>query len=271
MTVMFSEPAVSEFFFTAAHAGSAELKLDYAYERGLEVAVVVGDPGLGKSTLLRRLARRVAEAGDVVIDVFFPQIDVDGLLAFLDAELACSAQTRCTARGDGRDVLLRRITDCTRQLADDDRSVVVLIDDAHCIRDPAFFEALHLLLNLRQRERSRFTIILAGQKQLLTDLARVPAFAQRIAVTATLAPFDAALTAEYVRSRYCGGMSAHADRFDTEVLVAIHDHSGGVPRRIDRLCEMALLVASQSDREGVTVEDIEQIAAEAGLSSDAVF
>ncbi len=265
MTVMFSEPAVSGFFFAAAHAGAAELKLEYALEQGLEAAVVAGDPGLGKTTLLRRLARRVAEAGDVVVDIFFPQIGVDDLLAILDAELEQHVRTRAAVCGESRDVLLRRITDHMRQLADDGRRVVLLIDDAHCIRESAVFEALHLLLNLRQRERLCLTIVLAGQKSLLADLVRLPALVQRIGVTATLAPFDAATTAEYVRHRLHSERPDDADRFPNETLVAVHDYSEGVPRRIDRLCEMALLVASLDDRRVVTVRDIEQVAADAGL------
>lgn len=265
MVVAVAEPVTEAFFFAGSHAGAAELKLAYALDRGLEVAVVVGDSGLGKTTLLRRLAARAVAAGDVVADVFFPRLDVDDLLAFLDAELEGRSRPTSLRSGEGREARLRRIAEHARRLADDGRGVVVAIDDAHLVRDACVFEALHLLLNLREREQARFTIVLAGQKPLLTDLARQTAFAQRIGITATLAPFDAAATADYVRERLRSGSPEDADRFDAAALVALHDHSGGVPRRIDRLCEMSLIVASSNDRQRITSIDVDQVAGETGL------
>ena len=74
-------------------------------------------------------------------------------------------------------------------------------------------------------------------------------------------PFDPAATADYVRHRLEHD-SCDVETFDPQALAAVHDHSGGVPRRIDRLCEMAILVASQSGSRTVTVRDIQLVAAE---------
>lgn len=265
MVVAVAEPATEPFFYAGSCAGAAELKLAYALDRGLEVAVVVGDAGLGKTTLLRRLAERGRAAGDVVVDVFFPRLDVDDLLAFLDTELDGRSRPISHRGGDGREARLRRIAECARRLADDGRGVVIVIDDAHLVRDPAVFEALHLLLNLREREQARVTIVLAGQRPLLADLARQSAFAQRIGITATLAPFDAVATADYVRARLRYESPEAAEVFDAAALVALHDHSGGVPRRIDRLCEMSRIVASSNDRPCITSSDVDQVAGETGL------
>lgn len=249
-------PTADTSFYPGASAGVAELKLAYAFDQGLEVAILIGEPGLGKTTLLRRLTARVMASGHVAADVFFPRLDADGLLAFVDAELSAEPSP-----DSSREIRLRRIAQRARRLAEDGRRIAIVIDDAHLIRDAEVFEALHLLCNLREREGVCLTIILAGQRSLLAGLARVRAFAQRVAVTAALFPLNAEETADYIRHRL-RFEGRDECLLETETLTAIHDRSDGVPRAIDRIREMATLVASSQGRSGITTEDVAAVAAE---------
>src|SRR5690606_36937407 len=120
-----------------------------------------------------------------------------------------------------REMRLRRIAARSRQLAQENRSLAILIDDAHLLRDPAAFETLQLLLNLREREGARLSIALAGQRSLLAELERVPPFSQRISVVATLAPLNEEQTATYVRHRLSAARW-DGSHFDSDALTAIH-------------------------------------------------
>ena len=260
------EPSPTEFFFAHAHAAAAALKLAYALEQGHELALLVGEPGLGKSRLLRQATANAAAAGDAVVDVYFSRLDADSLLAFLEGELAQrddAKQPMSRAAGCRTDSL-QPIARHVRRLSDAGRGIVIAIDDAHLIRDPAVFETLQLLLNLRDREHARLTILLAGQRSLLADLSRTPALAQRVAVTASLAPLDVGSTSQYVQARL---------QFDHDGEIAInddavellHDAACGVPRHIDRLCAMARLIAELDNRCRISVADVGEVALELGL------
>lgn len=238
-------------FFAGGRAGAAELKLTYAFEQNLEVALLVGDPGLGKTTLLRRAATRIADSGHSVVDVYFPQLDADGLLSFIASELDDANTTALR-----RDELLRRIAASAHQLAKQNRGLVLLLDDAHVMTDPAAIECLHLLLNLRQREGVRMMTILAGQRSLLANLARVPAFAQRVAITATLLPLNLSEAIDYTR-HVLQSSENDALLIEDEALEVIPRLTGGVPRAIDRLCEMATIIAAANGSTRLTVTDLQ--------------
>lgn len=242
-------------FFAGSQAAGAELKLAYAFEQELEIAVIVGDSGLGKTTLLRRFTSRSEAAGHVVVDVFFPQLTADGLLSFIAAELGDAPVS-----GD-RDALVRRISQLVREIAERGLALVIVIDDAHLMSDAATLEALQLLLNLREREDARLTIVMAGQRSLIAKLGRVPAVAQRVGITATLLPLNdeetSAFTRQFLRANGHGEML-----IDDEALQSVYPLTGGVPRMIKRLCEMATLVAASGGASEVSLADLRSVAAE---------
>ncbi len=263
MTSPFRGSSAGAPYFRTGGTHAAELKLAYAVEQGLEVALLVGPPGLGKTTLLRRIADHAAAANDAVVDVFFPRLDADELLEFIDAELP-----QTDAAGEASEPRLRRVAARMRAVAEAGRGLLIAIDDAHLLRDPAAFDVLHLLLNLREREGVRMTVLLAGQTSLLASLARSGAFAQRIAVTATLSPMNRDETDAYLRHHLAA--SGHdADAFDDAAFEALHDRSAGIPRTVNHLCEMALLIAGADGRDRITAADIDAVAQECAALREA--
>ncbi|MBA3314490.1 MAG: AAA family ATPase [Planctomycetaceae bacterium] len=243
-------------FFAESQAGAAELKLAYAFEQALDVAVLIGDPGLGKTTLLRRFASRVEATGDTVIDVFYPQLGADGLLAFIAGEL--DGEPTSSGR---REDWIRRIANRVRRTAEQGCGLVIVVDDAHLMADAATLESLQLLLNLRERENARLTLVMAGQRSLIANLNRVPALAQRIGVTATLLPLSRTETASYAR-HFLRAMRHAEVTIDDDAALALHEMTGGVPRAVNRLCEMAIVVAAADGASTIRRADVQTVAGE---------
>ena len=245
-------------------AAAAELKLDYAFNNDLEIALLVGEPGVGKTTLLRRFSHRLATAGHAVVDVFFPQLQPDELLAFVDGELGASNNSA----GEDRHNALRRIARRARQLGREQRALVIVIDDAHLITDRDVLETLQSLLNLRDREAVRLMLLLAGEKSLLANLARVPALAGRVGVTALLAPLNLQELKSYLRQQSLGG-NKNSSELDDQTLECLHRMSAGIPRTVNRICEMARLLARADGRETAKLADLESLEGEFAMGSRA--
>ena len=144
------------------------------------------------------------------------------------------------------------------------RHPVLIIDDAHLIDDPATLQTLELLLNFQQAPQCVFSLILLGDRLLLSRLARMPRFDERLAVRAMLQSLSTEETARYVRFRL-EVAGARNSMFEPHALEEIAQLSGGVPRRINRLADLALLVGYADGRRELTVSDVASVSEELAL------
>jgi type II secretory pathway predicted ATPase ExeA len=92
-------------------------------------------------------------------------------------------------------------------------------------------------------------------------LKRFGPLIDRLELTAVLQPFTASETAAYVRHRLqAAGTTAAV--FDEAALALVHELSGGLPRRINRLCDFALLVGYAEELHDITPTQIDAVAEE---------
>ncbi|MGE5307566.1 MAG: ExeA family protein [Deltaproteobacteria bacterium] len=118
---------------------------------------------------------------------------------------------------------------------------VIVIDEAQAIEDRNIFEEVRLLLNFQLDNAFLLTIILLGQPELKYSVMSLPQFMQRMAVRYHLKAFDEQESKEYVLHRLSVS-GAQKEIFDTEALHEIYACSQGIPRRINTICDLALLV-----------------------------
>lgn len=255
----------ADFFYPARSHESALLKLRYLVEQHQGIAVITGPSGCGKSCLLDTFGEQAPAACRPIIPVVFPQLGSAELLGYLAAKLEAGDGTPCPTH-DSLDHVLQRLEQQLIKATAAGRQPVILLDDAHLIADRRVFQTLQLLLNYRRAERVEFSIILAGQPELVGQLKRYPALFDRLAFVATLQPLSAEETAAYVehRLRIAG---ATAPIFDAPALAAIHEHSRGLPRRINRLCDFALLVGYADQLDRLTAGEITAVAEELTLAA----
>jgi general secretion pathway protein A len=103
--------------------------------------------------------------------------------------------------------------------------------------------------------------VLLGQTGLLVAIERLPALEERIAVKCLLRRLTQTETLAYVQHRL---QAAGAERplFSDAALEAVHQHSLGVPRRINRLCDLALLVGFAEEATTIEAPQIDAISEE---------
>jgi general secretion pathway protein A len=247
-----------QYYPGESHQG-ALLKLRYAIESRRPAAVLAGAAGTGKSLLARTLFRQLSSNYDPRIHLVFPQMPPDQLLAYLADEL--DPVDRNAFGTPSVDTSVRRIRQRLMDNAQHGKHAVIVIDEAHVLEECQALETIRLLLNFEANEQNVATIVLVGQPQLIADLDRFPSLEERFGVKCLLRPFTADETASYVSHRMAAAGAQRAI-FDEHALQALHDRAKGIPRRINRLADLALLVGFAEGCEIVDASRIEAVARE---------
>ena len=143
------------------------------------------------------------------------------------------------------------------------RNNVLIIDEAQNLSADVL-EQLRLLTNLETRERKLLQIVLIGQPELRAMLARpeLEQLAQRVIARYHLDALSAPETAQYVRHRMDAAGLTQPLPFDRRALWRIHQRTRGVPRRINLLCDRALLGAFAGGRAQVDRAIVDRAASE---------
>lgn len=252
-----------ECFFPSQTHQAVLLKLRYLIETQKGAGVLVGSTGTGKTFVTHRLANELSYQASPWLNFVFPQMSADDLLTDVAIRLGGeSAAADCPMHSVlPRSAALRIIERSLSEHARAGRHPVLVIDDAHLIDDPATLQALELLLNFQQPPQRAFSLILLGDRLLLSRLSRLPRFDERLAVRAMLQSLSPDETARYIRFRLEVAGARHAI-FDAEALTEIAELSDGIPRRINRLADLALLVGYADGRSHLTAEDVASVSEE---------
>jgi len=249
-----------ESFCRLPNHAAALLKLRFVLEQRQASAAIVGPSGIGKSLLIRVLQSSLPENMGPVVCVNFPCLSPLELVRYLVTELSMVSESPLPA-GNGLDHWLQAWEQQLAWCAQHNRLPIFVVDDAQVIEDRAVWQAWQLLLTYRERAGLGFSVLFAGQPELLGRLQRVPQLEERLALVCTLTSLTEAETTEYILHRLA--ITGRLEPiFDASALAAIWQQTGGIPRRIDRLCDFSLLVGYAEGRTTITADDIAGVADE---------
>jgi general secretion pathway protein A len=219
-------------------------KLRYATENRRAAGVVAGLAGTGKTVLIEMLRQQLGERYQPFVRVVFPQMTDRDLLVYLAEQLGAppADPPRYTIEES-----LRRLEYILAENVRRDQHAVLVIDEAHLLEDSGLLEPLRLLLNLGSLDKPPFTLLLVGQPTLLPMIQRHGSFEERMDIKVVLSALSADETAEYIAHRL-NAAGASRDIFSTDAVTTIHQLTAGIPRRINRLCDLALLVGFASGK-----------------------
>lgn len=249
--------AVSELYPShSVHA--ALLRLRYCFQNEAGAALLIGQSGVGKSSVLRKLA-----AEDQYLRPFahvvYPTLSCAELQRIVAAEIF---DDTAVDNNNSADAILIQLQKTLRGHAADGRHPVIVFDEAHLLNNDALDQVVLPLLSLADTDATlSFSVVLAGQPSLGAHVARNAQLRDRIAVTATMDGFTDNETMQYIQAGIAAAGAARTI-FTADAIHAISRLSAGNPRRINRLCDMALLVGYADQLSEVTASEIESLAAE---------
>ena len=253
----------ADFLYLSKQHRMALNLLEYGMLTQAGFVVITGEVGAGKTTIVRRFLKTAAS--DLTIGVITNTNKSLGKLLTWVA-MAFDLDHR------GRDYIKhynRFVEFLLTQYAAGKRTLLI-IDEAQNMT-PAVLEELRMLSNVNNEKDQLLQTVLVGQPELLETLKRpeLRQFVQRIAVHYHLTGLDDFETEEYIHHRL-GVVGGRADLFDHQACAAVHYFSGGIPRLINLLCDVALVYGYSSELTRIdydTVLDAVDDRARQGLSS----
>jgi len=236
----FERDVPTEQLYTTPKFDELLSRLEYA-ARNRKFSVITGNVGVGKTTAVRKfvdsLDKNSFRCIYIADSALTPRVFYWEVLSQLVSDVKPSFY-----RSEGK----RKMLECFSRMTDSAHIVpVIIIDEAHLLSN-GMLEETRFLLNNCMDSQNLMSLVVVGQSELRAKLSKeiFEPITQRIDFRFTLVPFDRAQTQDYIHShmRYAGELR---DTFTQSAIDAVFTFSGGVARKINKVCSVALLYAAQ--------------------------
>jgi len=241
------------FFFSSRGHRRAMAYLVYGVHQGEGLIVITGEIGAGKTMLASTLARKMASRNLVLAQVVSTSLEADDIVRMVAAALGLSQE-------NSKAVLLNRIEQfliaCQRQ----GKRVLLLVDEAQNL--PArSVEELRMLSNFVCADKPLLQTFLLGQPEFRRTLQspEMEQLRQRVIASCHLGPLDGAETEAYIVHRLQTVGWRDDPSFGRGTFDAIYQHSGGIPRKINILCDRLLLMGRLDEKHAFTVKEVDAV------------
>jgi general secretion pathway protein A len=244
------------FLYLSSQHEEALARMLYTVQGRKGAGLVTGVFGCGKTILVQELIDRLSQANYKTAVINSPQLEPVELLRAIVRNLKAidlpQKKTELSA-----DYLLEVLGKILQNNIHNGQETVVIIDEAHVIKDELVFEQLRLLLNFQLKDRFMITLLLIGQPELKQIIEDNKPFDQRIAFKYFLDALNLDDTKKYIQHRLdVAGQKKQL--FTDEAIPLIYKHSGGIPRLINNLCDLCLLIGASKHVTAVDEEMVKQ-------------
>lgn len=251
----FSTTADPAFMYASQEHREALLRLQLSLRQRRGLNVIIGDIGVGKTTLCRKLYDDIArEEGYVIRVVDDPSFRSEyQFMAYLLQAFGVPRHGR-----SGYDY-----KECFRnfllEMVEKGQTPILLIDEGQ-ILSPAILEMIRMFLNFETAQFKLLQLVIFAQLELLERLRVRRNFLDRIALRYILNPLQEHEVAEMIafRLEVAGYPPDRPALFTPDAVRAIYEATGGLPRPITMLCHNALEYLILNQRGVVDREVVEQ-------------
>ena len=245
------------FFYGSKQHRRAKAYLEYGVSRNEGFIVITGEIGAGKTTVLRSLIEGLHGSNVIAGHLVTTQLGAEDTLRMVGA--AFGFRVKDVPKSE---LLITLEAFLISQTSKGKRCLLV-VDEAQNL-SPRAVEELRMLSNFQFGNQALLQSFLIGQPEFREILQRpeMEQFRQRVAATCHIGPLDADETRSYIEHRLkCAG-ATDKPSFEPTAFEGIYKASGGIPRRINSVCDRLLLLGYLSNRSHLTAEDVAEVAKE---------
>lgn len=245
------------FFFGSRQHRRAMAYLEYGLHQNEGFIVITGEVGAGKTTLVRNLFSKLDPEQVVAANLVSTQLDADDTL-----RMVASAFGIPTKQTD-KSTLLLSLEAFMVSIARQGKRCLLVVDEAQNLT-PRAVEELRMLSNFQLETHALMQSFLIGQPEFrhILQSPQMQQLRQRVIAACHIGPMDAEETQGYIEHRLkCVGWK-DSPRFEPDAYQAIFAASGGVPRRINSVCDRLLLSGFLAEKRVFSRADVEEVAGE---------
>jgi putative secretion ATPase (PEP-CTERM system associated) len=249
------------FYFDSRQHHRAMAFVEYGLHQSEGFIVVTGEVGAGKTTIVRSLLNKLDANQVLAAHIVTTQLEADDMLRMVAASFGIRTQ------GADKAQLLLSLEAVLTNAAAEGKRCLLIVDEAQNL-SPKAVEELRMLSNFQLGTHALLQSFLVGQPEFRAILQspHMHQLRQRVIAACHIGPLDAEDTRRYVehRLRHVGWSGPYP--FDGGAFQAIHEASGGVPRRINLICDRVLLSGLLGNRREFNAQAVRDVAEE--LSSE---
>ncbi len=241
-------------FVPVESAMVALTKIRYALSTSLSAISVTGPAGTGKTELIRMSLEELNHSGWKTVYVPNTNLPPERLVSLLGSFLGANTKLPPLDR-----LLIRLQTMLEKGVR-----VCLAFDEMHTVGNAETWELIRMLMNVEAHGRQALNIIIAGQSDLEQVLDVTPSVATRLTLRIRLAAFSSEETQQYIlyRLKVAG---CTRGLFTRQAADSIFSYSRGLPARINRICDLALLTGFGAGVEKIGPELVHEAAIELGF------
>ncbi len=240
------------FFYPSFSHKQAIQRLEIAIRLKRGLSIILGDVGIGKTTLARALMQNLSQDKGFIFNMILDPVYDSEFQFVTSITKLFGMKSFFRSTLDYKEAIERFLF---KKCVDEGKAVILLIDEGQKLSISSL-EILRTLLNYETNEYKLLQLVIIGQMELLPKVQRIKNFSDRISLKYILNPLDQAETRNMIEFRLKqAGLNSGQQIFTEKSMSLVYQYTQGYPRKIAMLCHNLLEELVMRDRR-IIEEDI---------------